>query len=148
MPLAGALAVFALLALAALAQPVAFGRVRNFRVPEYYDAPNQNQMKSLLSGAEAEPQSNGLFRIREVRLETFRESGERDLVLTAPQCVYDSRQRTASSAGRFRAESGDAASNIEGEGFFWQADARTLNISNCVHAVFRPPPRKPDPVKK
>jgi hypothetical protein len=134
--------------LAATAQPAAFGKVRNFRVPEFYDAPNQNQVKSLISGAEAVPLTNGLFLIREVKVETFRETGERDLVLTSPECVYDPRQRTAKSAGPFQAEGGDAPSRLEGEGFCWQADDRMLTISNNVHAVIRLPPPKSDPVRQ
>ena len=129
------------------AQPPLFGQVKNFSVPEYYDPPHQNQMKSLLAGAEAQPQTNGTFLIKELRLETYRENGEREVVAASPECVYDSARRIASSASRLQVQTGDGQFSIEGEGFLWQQTNSSLIISNAVRTTVRPPPRKAEPPK-
>ena len=51
------------LACAALAQTNGTTKLKDFRVPEYYDPPHETQMKSLLQGAEAEPQADGKVQI-------------------------------------------------------------------------------------
>jgi len=137
--LAGALAICTL---ALWAQPVPFGRIKNFSVPEYYAPPNHNQVKSLISGTEAEPQPEGRFLIKELKAEMFRENGERGIVINAPECLYDSAKREASSAGRLQMQSGDGRLFIEGEGFLWRQDDSTLIISNRVHSVIQPRPSK------
>jgi hypothetical protein len=112
-----------------------FGRVKDFYVPDYYESPNQNQMKSLLRGDEAEPQPNGRVLIRELRVETYRLDGTTDLTVRAPECLYDASAQVASSAGRFEARSGDGKLFVEGEGFRWQQADSTFTISNRVHTI-------------
>lgn len=114
-----------------------FGRVKDFYVPEYYEAPNQNQMKSLLRGAEAEPQPNGRVIIHELLVETYNRDGSTELIVRAPECTYNSITQSASSAGRFEARSGDGRMHIRGEGFLWQQTNSTFTISNRVHTVIR-----------
>ena len=122
-------------------------RVKDFNWPEFYDPPHQNQMKLLLAGAEAQPQPNGKFLIKELKLETYRENGEREVTVVAPECVYDSAHRVANSAGRLQVRTGDGQFAIEGEGFLWQQTNSTLIISNRVHTIVRPGPRKAGPPK-
>ena len=129
------------------AQQPTLGRVKEFSVPEYYDPPHQNQVRSLLTGAEAQPQTRGKFLIKELKLETFRENGEREIIVTAPECVYNSGAGLASSAGRLRVQTGDGRFSIEGEGFLWRQTNSSLIISNRVHTVIRPEPRKSKPPK-
>jgi hypothetical protein len=129
------------------AQESVSSRVKDFRWPEYYDPPHQNQMKSLLAGAEAQPQANGKFLIKELKLEMYRENGEREVVVEAPECVYDSAQRVARSAGRLQVQTGDGRFLIEGEGFLWQQTNSSLIISNRAHTIVRPGPRKAGPPK-
>lgn len=117
----------------------AFGRVKNFSVPDYYEAPNQNQMKSLLRGGEAEPQPNGRVLIRDLQVETYRLDGTTDLTVRAPECLYDAAAQTASSASRIEARSGDGKLFIEGEGFRWQQTDSTFTISNRVHTIILQP---------
>jgi len=129
------------------AQQSIFGRVKDFSVPEYYDPPRQNQVKSLLTGAEAQPQADGTFLIKEVKLETYRETGERTVIVVAPECVYDSARRTASSASRIQVQTGDGQFSIEGEGFLWRQSVSSLIISNRVHTTVRLERRKSEPSK-
>ena len=129
------------------AQQPPFGWGKNFSVPEYYDPPHQNQMKSLLAGAEAQLQADGTFLIKELKLETYRENGEREIVVMSPECVYDSARRVASSASRLQIQTGDGQFSIEGEGFLWQQTNFSLIISNHVHTTIRPESRKAEPSK-
>ena len=112
-----------------------FGRVKNFSVPDYFDPPNQNQMKSLLRGQEAQPQPNGRVFIRGLQVETYRLDGSTDIIVRAPECLYDSVEQTATSATRIEARSGDGKLFIEGEGFRWQQTNSTFTISNRVHTI-------------
>ena len=83
-----------------LGQQASFGKGRNFKVsPEFYPAPNAQQMKSLLQGAEAEPQAGNKVLIRQAKLQTFKVTGEQELMVETPECVYDSVSRQISSGG-------------------------------------------------
>jgi hypothetical protein len=119
-----------------------FGQVKNFFVPDYYDPPNQNQMKSLLRGAEAEPQPNGNVLIHELQLETYSTDGKLQMSVHAPVCSYNSATQTASSASHIEARSGDGHLLIEGEGFLWLQTNSTFTISNRVHTIIRQEPDK------
>lgn len=131
-----ALAVlFAAVAAGVHAQPGAVGQASDFSSVDYYPAPNQTQMKSRLSGAEAQPQAGGLLVIRQLKLETFGVDGRPEAVVNAPECVYDTLNRTASSAGRLQLRNGDGKVRVEGDGFLWRQDDSFLTISNHVHTV-------------
>lgn len=96
-------------------------------------------MKSFLEGAEAEPQSDGLILIRDARLQTFHEDGSREMTVTTPHCLFDSRLQTVSSAGPLQVQSSDDKLLLEGEGFFWQPTNSDLIISNRVRTTVRGP---------
>ena len=131
-------AAMAIFGFGAMAQKTANIVVKNgFSVPERFDPPNEKQLKSLLEGAEAEPQSGGLILIRSLKLQTFAETGETQMVVHAPQCVFDTTQRTVSSAGYLEARSGDGRLFLEGEGFLFQQTNLNLIISNRVHTVIQ-----------
>jgi len=89
-------------------------------------------MKSRLSGAEAQPEAGGLLLIHRLKLETFDAAGKPEMVVEAPECVYDTYKRTASSAGHLQARSGDGEYRVEGDGFLWRQDDSKLTISNNV----------------
>jgi hypothetical protein len=107
----------------------------DFTSVEYFEPPNQQQMKSRLSGAEAQPQAGGLLIIKELKLETFDASGKPDMIVNAPECVYDTFQHTARSAGHLEAQSGDGKYRVEGDGFLWRQNDSKLTISNHVRTV-------------
>jgi hypothetical protein len=77
------------------------GHATDFITTEYYEAPRQKQVKSILSGAEAVAKpgrSRGLV-IKHFKLQTFDPDGTPGLVVTAPECYYDEKAGTASSPG-------------------------------------------------
>ncbi len=67
-----------------LAQPGTVGRARDFTSVEYYPAPLQRQVKTRLSGAEAQPLAGGLLVIKQLKLETFSMDGSPQSVIEAP----------------------------------------------------------------
>jgi lipopolysaccharide export system protein LptA len=121
--------------------------VKNFSVcPAHYPPPHQTQMKSLLEGAQGQSISSTQYLVTEAKLQTFRESGEPELVVQTPECVYNSALRTISSPGALRVLTGDGKFSISGEGFLWQqtnanlaiSNGASLTISNHVHSVMHP----------
>jgi hypothetical protein len=138
--LVAALAIFGF---GAMAQRMANTLAKGFSVPEYYDPPHEKQLKSLLQGEEAEPLSGNLslILIRRLKLQAFAETGETQMVVRAPQCVFDTTQRAVSSTGHLEAVSGDGRFFLEGEGFLFQQTNLNLIISNRVHTVIRGTPK-------
>jgi lipopolysaccharide export system protein LptA len=120
----------------AQAQP-SLGTAENFTTSEYFDAPNEKQIKSLITGAEAQPQPGGRYLLKQLKLETFRVTGEGEIVIEAPECLYDSVARTAGSGGRLQIQSGDGRFSVAGEGFLWQEREGRLTISNRVRSVIQ-----------
>ena len=117
--------------------PLLFGKVTDFKRPDYFDPPNQKQMRSLLRGVEAEPDSDGRIRVRKLTLETFRENGEPELFVEAPECIYDPKTREAYSAGPIKARTADRRLEIQGTGFCVVTTNKSLTISNNVRTVIR-----------
>ncbi|HTJ00767.1 MAG TPA: LptA/OstA family protein [Dongiaceae bacterium] len=115
----------------------AFGRVKGFSAPDYYDPPYQNQIRSLLRGAEAEPQTNGQVLVRGLQLETYATNGPLQLTVSAPACLFDPKDKSASSTGHIEARSGDQRLFVSGEGFQWLPTNSLFIISNRVHTTLR-----------
>jgi hypothetical protein len=131
-PAAGALA----LALAVSAvQAQRSGKALHFTTTEYYEAPHQQQVKTVLSGAEAVPQAGGKLIIKQLKLQTFALDGTPEIVVTAPECNYDAQEGTAASAGPLQMQTGDGRFRVEGEGFLWRQTNSLLTISNQVRTV-------------
>lgn len=117
--------------------PLLFGKVTNFKIPDYFGPPNQKQMRTLLRGEEAEPDGKERIRIRKLQIETFRENGEPEVFVEAPECIYDPKTRSASSAGPIKARTADGRMQIEGTGFLLVTTNKSLTISNNVRTVIR-----------
>jgi hypothetical protein len=107
----------------------------DFSSVEYFEPPHQTLMKSRLSGAEAQPQPGGLLAIKQFKLEMFDTNGLLQVVVKAPECVYDTQSGLANSAGHLRVETADGKSHVEGDGFLWRQTNSFLTISNNVHTV-------------
>ena len=122
------------------APPSAVSRASDFTSVQYYPAPFQRQMKSRLSGAEAQPLAGGLLVIRQLKLEIFNMDGSPQSIVEAPECVYDTLHDAASSAGHLQLQSGDGRIRVEGDGFLWRQDNSFLTISNHVHSVIETGP--------
>jgi hypothetical protein len=127
------------------AQPVGVGGANDFTSVEYFDAPHAQQIRSRLSGAQGLPQPGGLFVIKQFKLEMFTEDGKPEWIVTAPECVYDSMNFTANSAGPLQLQSGDGKVRIDGDGFLWRQNDSFLTISNHVQTVIENSPMLPAP---
>jgi len=109
----------------------------DFTSREYYGSTNQQQqVKSILSGAEALPQPGGLLTITQLKLEIFSPDGKLEWVVNAPECVYDTFKGVANSPGHLQVRTGDGKFRVAGnEGFLWRQSDNFLTISNNVRAV-------------
>jgi hypothetical protein len=119
----------------ARAQQNASGHASDFTSVEYYEPPHQQQVKSRLSGAEASPQPGGLLVIKQLKVEMFDLNGKPEVVVDAPECVYDTLKGVATSPGRLQVRTGDGSFRVEGEGFLWRQSDSFLTISNHVRTV-------------
>jgi hypothetical protein len=124
------------------AQQATTGQANDFTSVEYFEPPHQTLMKSRLSGAEAQPEAGGLLVIKQLKLETFDTNGVLEMVVKAPECVYDYVRGVASSPGHLRLETADASSHVEGDGFLWRQTNSFLTISNDVQTVIEAGPKK------
>jgi hypothetical protein len=117
------------------AQPAGVQHASDFTSVEYFEPPHRQQMKSRLSGAEAQPQAGGLLAIKRLKLETFNVDGKPEIIVAAPECVYDTFNHTASSPGPLQLRTGDGKIHVEGDGFLWRQNDSSLTISNHVRTV-------------
>jgi hypothetical protein len=115
------------------------GNATDFSSVEYYPAPHQQQIKSRMSGAEADPIEGGLLLIKQLKLEAFDKDGKLQFIVTAPECVYDPMKGVATSAGELHMRTGDQQVNVDGKGFLWRQAASLLTISNQVQTVIDRP---------
>jgi lipopolysaccharide export system protein LptA len=109
-PLLVLIAVFCLVMSLALAADTHVGNsVKGFKAPlEYFDPPHELQVKSYLEGSESEFLSNGMIGLRGAKLLTYHDDGSVEMIAMAPQCVYDTRQRTVSSTGQLQVQTLDS----------------------------------------
>lgn len=116
-------------------QPSGVKHASDFTSVEYFASPHQQQIKSRLSGAEAQPQAGGLLVIKQLKLETFDLDGKAEFIVEAPECVYDTQKDAANSSGYLKLRTGDGKFRVEGEGFLWRQNDSFLTISNQVRTV-------------
>lgn len=124
-------------AMAGLAEQPFPGRIKKFALPEYFNPPNENQVRSFIHGAEAQVESDGRLTIYQLEAVTFRQTGERELEISAPTCNYDPVGRQADSAGPLEVRTGEGRLRIVGRGFLWRRDEASLIISNEVHCTLK-----------
>ena len=124
------------------AQTNILSHASDFTSVEYYPPPNQQQVKSRLSGAEAQPLPGGLLAIKQLKLEVFRPNGDPEIVVNAPECIYNQFEGTASSPGRLEVQTGDSRIRVEGEGFSWRQNDSFLTISNQVRTIIKTGPAR------
>jgi lipopolysaccharide transport protein LptA len=115
-----------------------FGEIKGLKLAEPYAPPHETQIKSLLEAARARRLPDGQYLCKEATLQTFTETGQRELVVRAPECVSDPAGRSASSGGPLKVQTADGKFTLEGEGFLWQQTNSILLISNRVHTVIQP----------
>src|SRR5262245_37571288 len=101
-------------------------RAGGFTQDGYHPEPNHTRLKFRITGAQAQPEPGNRVRITQMQLATFKLNGERDMAISAPDCVYDPATRTASSPGRFHLVSGDERFSVEGQGFLILLERESL----------------------
>jgi hypothetical protein len=117
------------------AQMAPAGHASDFTSVQYFDPPDQRQIKTRMSGASAQPLAGGLLVIKQLKLEDFGVDGKTNYIVDAPDCIYDTPNGMANSAGALHVQSGDGKIRVEGEGFLWRQTAQSITISNRVHTV-------------
>lgn len=117
-------------------------RASDFTSVEYFEPPHERQMKSRLSGMEAQPLAGGLLVIKQFKLETFAVDGKPELIMEAPNCTYDTAHATASSPGPLQVRTGDGKFRVAGDGFLWRQTNSSLTISNNVRSVIEMAPEE------
>ena len=73
----------------------------DFTSVDYFDAPHQQQMKTRLSGAEAQPVPGGLLRSNSSSWK-FQHERQPATVVEAPECIYDTQNGMANSPGHLQ----------------------------------------------
>jgi hypothetical protein len=135
-PFFALIAAFSLVVSFAIADEKATSSMKGFRSPlEYFEAPYQLKVKSFLESSEAENAPNGMLVLRNAKLRTFHNDGTVEMIAMAPYCVYDTAQKTISSAGPLQVQTSQEGLSVwhQGVGFLWtNAD---LRISNEVSTV-------------
>ena len=106
------------------------GHATNFTTTEYY--PDQKHVKSILSGSEAFSRPDQTLVIKQLKLQTFDLEGKPGMVVTAPECIYDEKNGTASSPGSLQVQNSVGTYRVEGKGFLWRQTNNFLTISNNV----------------
>src|SRR5260221_4601235 len=90
---------------------------------ETYPPPHANRKKTVFSGLEANPQPDGTLLIKLLKIETFHENGDGEMVFEAPDCVLDQRTHAAGSPGPLQIPSADCKLRISVTGFLWRQAA-------------------------
>jgi lipopolysaccharide export system protein LptA len=124
--------------------------IQNFRIArEPYPPPYERQHKLVLEGAKAQPDGKK-YNLTEARLWTYRVTGEAEMEITTPECVFDSEAKTVSSSAALKVQTMDGKFSISGVGFLWRSETNSamaltdssgsptnfhLTISNSVHTV-------------
>lgn len=96
---------------------------------------NPNGRKIMLKGENAAPKGDTLLEVTRLRVDTFRSNNVPEMVVLAPQCLYDRTSGEASSSGELAVLSADTRLAIRGEGWLFKTGEGNLVISNRVRAL-------------
>jgi hypothetical protein len=119
------------------AQDIPLGRgASDFNSVDYFEAPHQQQVKSCISGTEAEPLAGGLLMIKGVRLEHYDVDGKLQFIVETPECIYDPNNGIATSPSDVHMRTGDDQLHIDGQGFLWRQSDSFFTISNQSKTVY------------
>jgi hypothetical protein len=118
------------------AQNISFGSPKNFSIPDYY--PGSNQKRSVMTGAQAIPQSSTQVLIKGLHIETYDKAGATNLIVEASECQFDYSSKNAWSSGPLLVRDARDRFTLKGEsGFLWRQTNSSLNVSNRVRATIR-----------
>lgn len=108
------------------------GVTKNFKLPDY---DSEGKLRSSVFGKEARNLTGDVIPITGLRVETYDADGKVELIVEAPECLFDRKHKSARSAGRMEARSADGMFTIRGEGFQWDQASGKLVLSNQVHTT-------------
>jgi lipopolysaccharide export system protein LptA len=109
----------------------------NFKIADLYDAPNERQIKSLIEGARVRHQGSQTA-VNDVKVQTFRTNGAPELIIEAPESLYDDTYKAINSAGPVKFRTVDGQFSLSGVGYLWLQTNSTLYISNRVQTIVLP----------
>lgn len=118
--------------------PAQLGVVKDFKYPEFYEQKpggSKQALKTLVTGAEARPQLSGWVALKQMRIESYSEEGKTNLIIRAPECLFNTGGRVASSAGSLQMQTADDRFHIQGQGFLCYLTNFSLLISNQVQTT-------------
>lgn len=118
------------------------GTATDFSAVQYFEAPHLQQIKSRLSGAQAQPLPGGLLLIKQIKLETFDTNGKPQLIANAPECIYNPSTGVANSPGEVHMRTGNGQLRMDGQGFLWREQESFLTISNRIRTILETMPAK------
>lgn len=122
--------------LAWLPCPSAYGQAHTTR-PKFYDLYEKrypgdtNRFKSIVSSEQAEIVGQNLYRGKGMRIANYSEEGSTNIIIQAPECLLNWKERTATSTNRLELETGNGL-RLEGYGYFCELTNFTLWVSNKV----------------
>jgi len=118
------------------AQNISFGTPKNFSIPDYYAG--SNQKRSVMTGAQAIPQSATQVLIKGLHIETYDKAGATNLIVEAPECQFDYSSKNAWSSGPLRVRDARGRFTLAGQhGFLWRQTNSNLIVSNKVRTTIR-----------
>jgi len=106
--------------------------VRDFILPDYYPSSNGvRRLKTRVVGAEARLLSNGVFALKEPRLESYREDGVTlEWVAVSPECTVNMKTKLVRGNTNMFFHTADEQLFLTGTGFLWQQTNSVLILSN------------------
>jgi hypothetical protein len=118
------------------AQNISFGSPKNFSIPDYFAG--SNKKRSVMTGAQAIPQSASQVLIKGLHIETYDKAGVTNLIVEAPECQFDYSSKNAWSAGPLQVRDALGRFTLTNDaGFLWKQTNSYLSVSNKVRATIR-----------
>ena len=134
-----AIALGLMLLMSARAQLSKYGKTKGFKVFAYYESTpglkaQTNQVKSFLSGSEGQLQTNGLWRIKQSRLENYPPRGQAtNLVALSPESYYEHETRLVTSTSALHLKAINGRMTLRGHtGYEFSMTNNNLIVSNYV----------------
>ncbi len=110
---------------------------KRIKLPDH-DRDGTGRLRSLLMGDSMTPVGPGRMLVRGVRLETYAYDGERrivDLIVEAPECLFNLRTRIVSSDGPMTAIRASGDLRLVGVGFEWRQKTSRLYVNSNVRTI-------------
>jgi hypothetical protein len=106
--------------------------VRDFILPDYYPSSNGvRRLKTRVTGTEARILSNGVFALKQPRLESYREDGTTlEWVAVSPECTVEMKTKLVRGNTNMYFHTADERLFLSGIGFLLQQTNSVLILSN------------------